>query len=374
MTEVGNAHSGPPGIHSARSSGMIHRSARARRTRPPGMASRRSMVLHRWHPRCVRPGDLVAPVPRDPAGALGPTRHQAAGPRWRQTSHGLYVPSDAPAHPEQRILEQGSRIRAHGAVTGWASLRWQEATFFEGIDHATGELLPVPLVTGGHDLRPDGRVLLSKAQLAAGERELVAGLWVTVATRAVFDEVRRHGALRQGVVDVEMAIAAGLMTISGFRAYVAQRNAWTAVALVRDVAAAAGLRCRSPQEVRMALVWMWDAGLPRPLCNVPLFDRSERLIAIVDLLDVEAGCVGEYQGADHKEGGRHRDDVAREQRLRDHGLECFEVVGGDLQDRDLVAKRMTAARQRSLFQAPTQRTWTLQQPAWWADWAAARGL
>lgn len=332
------------------------------------------MDLHRWHPRCERPTDLVAPVALDATGVAGPTRHQACGPRWRQTSRGLYVPADAPDHPEQRVLEQGSRIRAYGAVTGWASLRWQRATFFEGVDHATGEVVPVPLVTGGHDLRPDPRILLSKAQLAPQERELVDGLWVTVPPRAVIDEVRRHGRLRQGVVDVEMAIAAKLMTISGFRAYVASRTALTGIGLARDVAAVAGLRCRSPQEVRMALVWMWDAGLPRPLCNVPLFDRAERLIAIVDLLDVEAGCVGEYQGADHKEGERHRDDVEREQKLRDHGLECFEVVGGDLGDRDLVVKRMLAARRRSLYTPPSRRTWTLRQPPWWEAWAAERGL
>ena len=91
-------------------------------------------------------------------------------------------------------------------------------------------------------------------------------------------------------------------------------------------------------------------------------------------LDVEAGCVGEYQGADHKDGERHRLDVEREQRLRDHGLECFEIVGGDLHDRELTVKRMHAARSRARFEAPSRRTWTLRQPAWWAEWAAARGV
>lgn len=332
------------------------------------------MELHHWDPRCHRPEDLVAPVRLDPDGVDGPTRHQAAGPRWRQTSRGMYVPADAPGHPEQRILEQGSRILSYGAVTGWAALRWRGARFFEGTSYPEGRTLAVPLVTGGRDLRPDPRILLSKAQLAARERELVGGLWVTVAPRALFDEVRRHGELRQGVVDVEMGIASGLTTIAGFRAYVAERNAWTGVGLARDVAAAAGLGCRSPQEARMALVWMWDAGLPRPWCNVPIFDLRGRLIAIVDLLDADAGCAGEYQGADHKESARHRDDVAREQRLREHGLECFEVVGGDLQDRELVVKRMVAARRRSLFQPPAERTWTLHRPEWWAAWAADRGL
>ena len=87
------------------------------------------MDLHPWHPRTVRPSDLVTPVRQDPLGVDGPTRHQARGPRWRQTSSGLYVPADVRECPEQRILEQGCRIRAYGAVTGWAALRWYGATY-----------------------------------------------------------------------------------------------------------------------------------------------------------------------------------------------------------------------------------------------------
>ena len=332
------------------------------------------MDTHRWSPRLDRPVDLVAPVRVDPTGRAGPTRHQAAGPHWRQTSAGLHVPTSAPVHVDQRIFEQGHRIRAYGAVTGWAALRWRGAQFFDGTDGPDGGQLPVPLVTGGHDLRPDVRVALSKAQLAPTEREHVAGIWTAVAVRALFDELRRHGQDRQAVVDVEMSIAAGLLTLAELRSYVESRPAWTGIQLARDAAAAAGLGCRSPQEVRMALVWMRDAGLPRPLCNAPVFDLHENLIAIVDLLDVEAGCVGEYQGADHKDGERHRSDVAREQALRDHRLECFEVVGGDVQDRELTAKRMLAARERSRFEAPSRRTWTLRKPKWWHAWAAARGL
>ena len=284
------------------------------------------------------------------------------------------MPVGAPQHVDQHILEQGSRIRSYGAVTAWAALRWRGGRFFDGTSSLSADHLPVPLVTGGRDLRPDPRVQISKSQLAPEERERVGGIWTAVASRALFDELRRHGDLRQAIVDVEMAIAAQLTDLVEFRSYVSGRNAWTGVGLARDAAAVAGLGCRSPQEARMALVWMWDAGLPRPLCNVPIFDLDGRLIALVDLLDPVAGCVGEYQGADHKDGDKHRDDVAREQRLRDHGLECFEVVGGDLQDRELSVKRMINARERSLFESVERRRWTLRQPTWWPAWSAARGL
>jgi hypothetical protein len=267
------------------------------------------------------------------------------------------------------------RIRSYGAVTGWANLRFRGARFFDGWHSPhPDEHAPVPLVIGPALLRPDPRVLLTREQLATGERELVGGIWLTIATRALFDEVRRHRLLREAVADIEVAVAAGLLSFAEFEAYVAQRNPWTGIGLAREAVALAGLGCWSRPEARMALTWILDAELDRPLCNVPIFDLAGSLIAVVDLFDPDAGCAGEYQGADHKDGDRHREDVAREQKLRDVGIECFEVVGGDLSDIDLVVKRMHAARARALFRAPADRLWTLEQPAWWPAWAAEHGL
>lgn len=318
----------------------------------------------------------MAPLGLDPKGEKGPTRNQARGPRWRQTSWGRYVPASTTQESiHQHILEQGTRIRSHGAVTGWASLRFGGARYFDGAARApSGAFAPVPIVTGAALLRPDARVSVCREQLAMDERELLEGIWVTTPERALFDEVRRHRSLRRAVADIEVAVAAGLLTFIEFDSYVSERNPWTGIAFARDAVAIAGLGCWSRPEVGMALAWVLDAGLARPLCNVPIFDRTGRLIAIVDLLDPEAGCVGEYQGAEHKDRERHRKDVAREQGLRDAGLECFEVVGGDLGDRDLVVKRMHAARQRSQFRRPADRLWTLDEPEWWPAWAAARGL
>lgn len=272
---------------------------------------------------------------------------------------------------EQRILEQGSRIGVHGAVTAWAGLRWRGATFFSGSDGP--DELPVPLVVGTGLLRPDPRVSISFEQIGAHERELVDGLWVTTSPRALLDEIRRHARLRQAIIDIEMAAAARLVTVDGFRAYLETRNGWTGIGGAREAAQIAGFGCRSPQEVRMVLCWIWDAGLPRPLCNVPVFDLAERLVAIVDLLDPVAGCVGEYQGEDHKSVERHRLDVARHEKLRAVGLEMFEVVGGDLADGDLVVKRMQAARERSSYLDADERRWTLDKPDWWETWAVAHG-
>jgi len=147
--------------------------------------------------------------------------------------------------------------------------------------------------------------------------------------------------------------------------YVDHRPAWEGVPLTRDALSLAGDDSRSPKEVDLKLVWVLDAGLAAPLVNQPVFDRRGNLLGYPDLLDPVAGMVGEYDGVDHKDRDRHRRDVAREQCYRDHGLEYFTVVGGDLQDTDLVVKRMLTTRQRAQFLALEQWGWTLTPPAWW---------
>src|SRR5262245_36999034 len=103
---------------------------------------------HRWDPVCERPAGLVRPVPVDPTGRDGPTRAQAAGPRWRRSGRRLYVPTGLEMpQPEQRILEQSMRLTG-GAVTGWAAARMHRCTFFDGLRDGGRTRMPVPLNCG----------------------------------------------------------------------------------------------------------------------------------------------------------------------------------------------------------------------------------
>ena len=150
-----------------------------------------------------------------------------------------------------------------------------------------------------------------------------------------------------------------------FAAYVGRRNSWTGVPLARKAVALAVDFSRSPQETRVRLIWILDAGLPAPLCNRAVFDLDGNLLGYPDLLDPVAGVIGEYDGADHRSGERHRRDVAREELFRDHGLEYFTVVGADLSDLGLVVARMRRTRERAKFLPPESCAWTLDPPPWW---------
>ncbi|MGN6253243.1 MAG: hypothetical protein ACTHNS_15670 [Marmoricola sp.] len=269
------------------------------------------------------------------------------------------------------------RLNRHGAVSGWAALRWRGAAFFDGTTQG-GRMplpvpLPVPLVVGQGNLRTAPEVSLSWEQLAPYERDVVAGLACATGTRALFDEVRRTRSLVAGVVAVDMAAAAGVVGVAAFSDYVDLRNAWTGVIHARRVVALAIDDSRSPPESVMRLVWVLDAGLPPPLCNQPVFDLDGTLLGHPDLFDPEAGLVGEYDGADHLEDDRRRSDRQREERFRDHGLEYFAVVKGELSDPAAVGARMLGARRRARWLPPERRAWTLEWPTWYPAWRAARG-
>jgi hypothetical protein len=266
--------------------------------------------------------------------------------------------------PEQRILEQAVRVANTGAVTGWASLRWRGGAYFDGLSQGGRSIRPVPLLRSAGDIPRSAKAHLSKAELGPTERESVAGIWCTTTQRALFDEMRFDD-LRGAVVSLDMATAAGLISVRLFAAYVAQRRGWTGVPLVRQALGLASEHSRSPQESRLRLVWTIDAELPVPLCNPPVFDRNGNLLGYPDLFDPEAGLVGEYDGAHHKTGERHRRDVSREARFRGHGLEYVEVVGGDLSDRQGVVQRLHQARSRARFLKPAKRKWTLTPPPNW---------
>jgi hypothetical protein len=265
--------------------------------------------------------------------------------------------------PEQRILEQSVRLGPTGAVTGWAALRWHGAAYFTGVGH-DGEQLPVPLLVLGRNVRPGPGFEPSWEQFAPGERRIVAGLSCASVQRALFDEMRRIRSVREAAVAVDMAAAAGLISVHLMARYVAHRCAWTGVPRARRTLALAIDDSRSPQESRVRLVWCLDARLPEPLCNRPVFALDGTLLGCPDLLDPVAGLVVEYDGADHLREDRRRRDLDREAAFRDHGLEYLTVVGGMVSNRERLAARLIAVRHRAPFTPPDRCRWTLEPPPW----------
>ena len=302
-------------------------------------------------------GDLVWPVGADPAGESGPTRGEARGDGWRRTSRGLFVPANVCSElVEQRILEAYAGSGANAVVTGWASLRLQGGGFFDGLAPDGRTELPVPIAANGGRVRPRPGILVTRFTVPPDETIVVRGIRCASAERALFDELRRLRGVRERTVAIDMACAAELTSVLRMRRYLKIRRWYRDVRTVVPSLDLADERSWSPQECWYRMIWEFDAGWGRPLCNRELFGPTGRLVGIPDLFDPRRAIVGEFAGEHHRDKDQHARDVAREADFRAVGLEVVEVVGRDVRNRRLVVNRLHEAEARAGRQP---QTWVL---------------
>jgi hypothetical protein len=259
---------------------------------------------------------------------------------------------------EQRIIEEWSRMPAGTVVSGWAALRLHGANFFDGMDGRM-QPLPVPVVLPpGANARGIG---VERHREPIGRAEVVVrhGIRCAVPTRALFDALKWAPGEREAVVAADMALAPGVVRAEQMAAYVAGRAGHRGAARASRAMSLSEPRTKSPKESVMRQIWVVDAALPRPRCNWPVGDRRGRRIGKPDLLSEEYAVVGEYDGGDHRSASRQADDVTKEDAFRNEGLECFRIVGRDIDDVSLVVHRMRSAVERSQ-QAGRPQTWTLR--------------
>jgi len=178
------------------------------------------------------------------------------------------------------------------------------------------------------------------------------------------DEIERIGEIREAVVAIDMTCAARITSLRRLRAYARRRLRGARRAHMLAALALADESSRSPQETHLRLVWMLDARLPRPVCNPIVYSLTGDVIGSPDLLDVESGVGGEYDGAAHRTRARHRRDVERAEKFRTYDVETYTVVAGDSVPTQVA--RMRAAHERSRQHRDRPRRWTLTPPpgAW----------
>lgn len=313
-----------------------------------------------WDPVAPPPA-LVMPVRVDPAGLAGPTRGQAAGPRWRSTPGARYVPSHVTeVLPEQRILEQSLRLPATGAVTGWAGCRLWGAHLLDGLEADGRTRIPVPLVVGPRGgVRRDPAIQVSFERLPEWEVALRYGIRTCRPERCVFDAIRT-GDRREGLVCLEAALAGRITSLPRLNAYAAGRPSARRAEQVAWCLARASEHSLSPNETRLRLVAEEDAGHPRLLVNPTLWSLDGARLGMVDLFDEEAGEALEFDGADHRSRARHTADVGKDDRLRRVDVEVVRVTGTHLRDITRLTERLVAARARALHRPPADRLWTVR--------------
>ena len=311
----------------------------------------------------VRRPRLVAPVRVDSTGRRGPTRGQARGPGWRRTGQGLYVPAHVDRTPDQRIVEAAAVLHPGEAVTGWAGLRWQGAGWFDGTA-GPARLRAVPVLARRDRAAPPGAVV-SQEFLHPDEITTLDDVPLTVSVRSVVYEMRYAATLGDAVIALDMACYADLVSLAEVSAYVAALGPVTGIQQARDALALGEENSWSPRESAMRGIWTRRAGLPRPLCNVPVFTLDGRHIGTPDLIDPELGLAGEYNGADHITLAGTAADLKKEAAYRELGLEVVTMLVTDWPELDDFTRRLQEAARRAGARSGPRR-WTVEPPSWWA--------
>jgi Protein of unknown function (DUF559) len=321
--------------------------------------------MHRWDRRLQGPRTGVEPVHWSTASSSEEQR-LLRSPAWRRTSHGWYVPTSADSTPAQRIVQASATLGPGDAIAGWAAAHWLGSPFMEGIG-PDGSPLPVPICVGEtSNRRRQPEIEVWRDRMPIDDAVLVGGVRCTTAVRTAFDLARRARSDFDAIAALDTLLECGLITMSGFGAYLDARHGWRGVPRARRAARLALPGVRSPSETKLRLTWLISAGLPAVMVNVPVFSIDGYLIGIPDLLSVEAATVIEYDGADHLNSENQISDARRDARFRIHGLETLRVTRGDLaEDREGVIERLRAAYQAGIYRDASADRWTLDVPAGW---------
>lgn len=271
--------------------------------------------------------------------SFGITEHELRGPLWRNPMHGRYsfIGTD-PEDPMQRIFDALSVMPDDGALTGWAAAYLAGVKDLDGRSW-TGELEPVTVaVPYQRRIRRDG-IRTIRTAIEAHDVTRWGRVSVTAPARTCF-ELMRQSCLEDAVVVADAMLRAQAVTLDGLRQYVATKEGWRGVPVMRAALELADERTASCPESRLRMVWVMEAGLPRPEVNVSVFSASGAWLGIPDLLDIETGLVGEYDGAQHRELAQHTADNVREERLEAYGLRVVRATSVDLKSgrRRLVAR------------------------------------
>ena len=223
------------------------------------------------------------------------------------------------------------RLPSYGGVTGWAALRWMGGVWFDGVADGGRTERPVDLATADSSIRSTTGVVVSEERLAPSALTTHAGLVVTSPARSLFFEMRHARSPEAASISADMAAYSDLVSRDEALTIALANPGWDGIGQMRDVVVG-GMEenAWSPAEVVMRRVWCDIAGLPRPLCNRPVFDLGGRHIGTPDVFDPLVGLVGEYDSALHLEGAQRARDVHREGLFRAVGLEYVTMLGADL--------------------------------------------
>ncbi|MBM7516538.1 hypothetical protein [Nocardioides nitrophenolicus] len=280
------------------------------------------------------------------------------------------MPADTDrSRTDQRIVEAIAPFPAGSAVTGWAGLHLLGARWFDGVD-ADGHHLDVEIALGHQQTaRPRPGVHLVEEWLFDDDVIWVDGIPVTVPDRSVTHLARTARNDLEATRYVDMGAYDDLVSLSGLARYAARLGPRPGTRRLRRAIEQGDENAWSPTEVTTRLLWKGVFPARTLVCNAPVFDLAGRHLFTPDLLDVEAGVAGEYDGEDHAPREQRSRDLTRHELARRHRIEVVTTLSGP-HERERFVRRLHGAYERVDVGADAsagRRSWTTEPPWWWVD-------
>jgi hypothetical protein len=327
--------------------------------------------------------ELRQALPTEAAAVLlarGTTRRVLRGRRWSRSSQGFYRPAstDDPT-PTQRILDAAARLPAGAVIGRWAAAYALGADLLDGRDDHTMQPQPVTVLLppGLHRQSIAGvrYVQQSRKSSDPSAARMIAGIAFTRPLRTAVDLAQWAPDVTEAVVALDTLLKARLVRPEALASAAADLRRVRGAPTARRAVELSRSGVRSPWEARLRMLWVLELGLPAPLVNRPVFDRSGRFLGIPDLLDEQAGLALEYDGmrwrsdrvaAGHRDPDQHREDNAREELFERAGLIVVRADKVDLiRLRRRLIQRLLDARTDGLQRDRRRDRWTIEEPPGW---------
>lgn len=333
---------------------------RRRRLDRQGMLPTRALPAHL----------LVGAHGRDHLARHGVSDHELRGPLWSRTCQGLWAwaPGGSPSDDaRQRIARAAPLAGDRGAIGGWAAAFMHGFVELDGVTHGDRRL-PVPLcLPRGVQCRRRDDVQVTRSDLAAHEVVKIDGIRVTSLVRTCADLARLGHDIGEAVTSLDVIVRDGDRCLGLVARWLEEHRGWRGVARARRVIDLVRAGTESPQESRLRMLWVIEAGLPMPLVNQWLYTPGERLLGRADLIDPAAGLVGEYDGKEHSGADRRSRDHRRRESFERAGLIVVQHTMADLgAQRRMAVARLRGAHARGSARSRPGDAWVIGPAPSWA--------
>lgn len=256
--------------------------------------------------------------------AEGVTRGVLAGPRFERVVYGIH----APAGVEQTL---GLRCEALQLAVPDGVFSHQTAARILGLP-VRGTRGPIDMTVAPPKNPP------RRNGVKGYERELAStdivewrGLRVTSAART-FADVAAQLPARELVVVGDVILRRHLATLAELTATAERLAGRRGLAGVRWALPRLDAKSGSPQESRLRLRFE-DEGLPRPVCNLEIYDDAGGYIACPDLVLEEAKIGVEFDGEHHLEREKQHSDSIRDRLMTANGWAALRATSRDIDPR-----------------------------------------